>query len=375
MGVVVSSNGTPSLVSATPHGTPIDLKIDPELENAIRNGEDLILNREYDQALALFTGVGQAHPDSPVGPVGEMMVWQSQMLENGDFGHSTEYEAATREAGKRISAVKSGGAWEKMLEGGYYGVKAMHAMRGKHYLRAINDGWSALSNMKSLKKDQPGLADSEVGLGAYDYWRSVITHNARWLPFFTDRRKQGIAELERAFVDGQYVRRVAELVLLYIYIDEKSYDAAVSLGEDMADHYPHNTDVRIQLGRAYSRQTRYAEAIAIDRKVLELQPDNKSVPYYLGANLMYEGKHLDEAEKILTDFVEKAPGTDWRGWGNERLGDLWMKRGDPDQAVAFWKKSLKDVPDEEGVKSKIAHAHDPVPTLTATPGKGPGSLP
>lgn len=367
--------GTPSLLRATPHGTPIDLKVDPELESAIRDGQDLILDRKYDQGLVLFATVGKSHPDSPVGPVGEMMVWQSQMLENGDFAHTDEYEAATKEAGARISAVKSPGAWDRMLEGGYFGVKGMHAMRGKHWLKAATDGWSALSDMKALKKNSPSLADSDVGLGAYDYWRSVITHNSRWLPFFSDKRKQGIAELERAFVDAQYTRRVAEIVLIYIYLDEKNYDAAISLGEDMAQHYPHNTDVRIQLGRAYSRQMRYAEAVAIDRRVLELQPDNKSVSYYLGANLMYEGKHLDEAEKILTDFVDTAPGTDWRRWANERLGDLWMKRGDPDRAVSFWKKSLKDVSDDDGVKNKIAHAHDPVPVGTPTPGKGPGSLP
>ncbi|HVO31401.1 MAG TPA: tetratricopeptide repeat protein [bacterium] len=370
---------TPSLLEATPHGTPLDLHVDPDLESAMRTGEDMILDRRYDEALALFRATADGHKDSALGPLGQMLVWQSQMLENGDFAHRDEYDAAVKETGTRIDAVKSPGTWDLMLAGGYNGVRAMHAMREKHYLRAVDDGWSALSGMKSLKKKEPDLADSDVGLGTYDYWRSVITRNVKWIPFFSDKRRQGIQEIERAFVDAQYTRPIAQLVLVFIYIDEHRYDDAIALGEDMAAKYPHNTLVRVQVGRAYSRKGRYDDAVKIYEKVLELQPDNKVAHYFLGANLVYGGKDLDRAETLLTKFVADPPGNDWRGWGNERLGDLWMKRGDPDRAVEFWKKSQKDVDDEEGVKEKIAHAHDrkatPQPTLTPVAGKGPGTLP
>lgn len=367
---------TPSLLTATPSASPVNLHVDPDIETALRNGEDLILDREYDQALALFATVGQTHKDSAIGPLGEMLVWQSQMLENNDFAHTKEYEAAAKDALKRIDAVRNPGSWDRMLQGGFYGVRAMHAMRQKRYFKAIDDGWTALSEMKSLKKDEPGLADSDVGLGTYDYWRSVITRSVKWLPFVADRRKQGIAEIERAMVDAQYVRPIAQLVLVFIYIDERRFDDAITLGEDLCTRFPHNTLVRVQLGRAYTRKARYADAIALYQLVLEMQPDNKVAGYYLGANLLYEGRDLDGAETYLTKFVADAPGNDWRGWGNERLGDIAQKRGKTARAIELWNKSLQDNPDDDGVKSKIKHAHDSEHApATPVPGKGPGTLP
>jgi tetratricopeptide (TPR) repeat protein len=277
-GVPATPVKTPSLVEATPHGTPVDLHIDAELEDTIRRGEDMILNREYTDAMILFQAIGKSHADSPIGPLGEMLVYQSQMLENGDFAQATEYEAATKVTAKRTADVmgKNPGAWDRMLAGGFYGVRAMHAMRLKKYLKAVDDGWEALSELKTVKKAEPDFADSDVGLGLYDYWRSVITHNVRWLPFFSDKRKQGISEIEHAFIDAQYTRPIAQLVLVFIYIDEHRYDDAIALGEDMGTHYPKNTLVRVQLGRAYSRKGRYADAIVLYKHVLELQPETRS---------------------------------------------------------------------------------------------------
>lgn len=365
---------TPSLVEATPVGTPVDLHVDDELEAAIRKGEDLILDRRYDEALDFFKALSSSHRDDALGPIGQMLVWQAQMLENNDFAHRKEYDAAAKEAQKRLDATPaaSQGSWELMLEGGFYGVKAMHAMRDKSYLGAIDNGWTALSDMKSLRAKEPALADSGVGLGAYDYWRSVVTRNVKWLPFFSDKRKAGISEMETAFVSAQYTRPIAELLLVYVYIDEHRLEDAIHLAEDLGTKYPRNTLVRIQLGRAYSRQGRYLDAVAIYEKVLELQPDNRTAPYFLAANLVYANKDLDRAETILTKFVADPPADDWRGWGNERLGDLWMKRGDPKRAVSFWKKALQDNEDDAGVKHKIAHANDPKPAPRPRPS---GSMP
>lgn len=122
-----------------------------------------------------------------------------------------------------------------------------------------------------------------------------MTRNVSRLPFFPDKRKQGIAAMERALVEAQIVRPVVQLVLVYTYIDERRYDDAITLGEDLALRYPNSTLVRVQLGRAWSRKGRYSRALDAFREVERLQPDHKLIRYYLGANLMYEGKDLDTA--------------------------------------------------------------------------------
>ena len=256
-------------------------------------------------------------------------------------------------------------------------------MRQKKYLKAVDDGWTALTAIKWLKKHEPMLADADVGVGAYDYWRSVITKNVSWIPFFPDKRKEGIAAMENGMVDAQYTRPVAQLVLIFVYIDERRYDDAITFAQDLADRYPQNTLARVQLGRALSRKHRYSESIAVFEEVVRLQPDNKVADYYLGANYLYQGKDLDKAEAHLRKFIEHAPGRDWRGWAYERLGDLYSKRRKPEAAIVYWKKALRDNPEDKSIEKKIANARKriqasqsaPAPTVTPTPGAGPGTLP
>ena len=369
---------TPSLLEATPRGTPIALGVDTVLEEAMRNGEDLILNRQYDEALVLFESIDASHPASALGPLGKMLVYQSQMLENGDFAFDKEYEAVAKITGARVAASLSAAGddvWDRMLAGGYYGVRGMHAMRKKSYLKSVDDGWEALSYLKWIKKKEPYLADTDLGLGAYDYWRSVITKSVSWLPFFPDKRKSGIAAIERSFVDAQYTRPVSQLILVYVYIDEKRFGEAIELAEDMAARYPRNTLVRVQLGRAYSRKARYADAIKILHEVETLQPDNKVVGYYLGANYLYQGRDLDTSEAYLRKFITDAPGTEWRGWGYERLGDLFMKRQKPETAIEYWKKAQRDNPDDEQIPKKIERARKWKPRVTPVPTATPAASP
>lgn len=378
----VRPSPTPRLSTMTPTGTPVALKVDAELENALRNGEDLILDRQYDQALALFETVSKTHPDSPLGPLGKVLVYQSQMLENGDFKEEADYDQAILACGDKVKAALAapGGkddVWTRMMAGGYYGVRGMHAMRKKSYIKAIDWGWDALDEIKTMKKLEPGLKDTDLGLGVYDYWRSVITKNVSWLPFFPDKRASGIKAVEGSYVESQYVRAIAELVLVFIYNDEHRYEGAVDLGEDMAKRYPNNTLVRIQLGRAYSFLGRYNDALATFHEVERLQPDNVIVGYYIGANLMYQGKDLDGAEDHLRAFLPKAPGDDWKGWAYERLGDVYMKRKNPQVAIVYWEKAEKLNPNDDSLPKKVEFAKKQKVAAVAspTPGQGMGSLP
>jgi tetratricopeptide (TPR) repeat protein len=122
----------------------------------------------------------------------------------------------------------------------------------------------------------------------------------------------------------------------------------------------------VQLGRAWSRKGRYSRALDAFREVERLQPFHKLIRYYLGANLMYEGKDLDTAEAHLRAFIADPPGDEWRGWAHERLGDIYQKRKQPDMALVFWKRALRDSPDDEAVRKKIDRARK----KGAVPAKG-----
>ena len=178
----------------------------------------------------------------------------------------------------------------------------------------------------------------------------IMDGNGRWA------RGRGLPRVMGHRAGSEAVRPIVELILVYTYIDERRYDDAITLAQDLADKYPKNTLARVQLGRAWSRKGKYAKAIEVFREVETLQPDNKVIGYYLGANLMYDGGELDEAETYLRAFIASPPGTDWRAWAYERLGDLYVKRKKPELALFYWKKASRDNPDDDTVQSKINRA-------------------
>lgn len=339
-----------------PAPLPEGVEVPAELQLQLVAGRDAILNRQYDDAIEIFTQTQDEFPESPVGPVGLMLVYESIMLENFDVSREKEFNEAVERAEKRVDKTlddDENTAWDQLISGAYHGIKGLHDMRIKKYMGALSSGWDALRSLKASEEETDELRDIDLGLGAYDYFRSVIKKQAPWVPFFPDRRNEGIARMQRTAEEGEFTRPVAQLALVFTLIDEHRYNDSIELAKDLVEQYPGNVIVRIQLGRAYSRSGHYSRAIREFEKARELHPDNRIINYYLGANRVYLGRDFDIAEKELNEFLKNPPNDEWKGWGYERMGDLYRKRGDMKSAVKYWKKSAELNPKDKSVKRKL----------------------
>jgi len=94
---------------------------------------------------------------------------------------------------------------------------------------AFKDGLRARGKLvKALEIDSTN-SDVYYGLGTYDYWRSVKTKSLWWLPFISDKRKQGINEIWIAIKKGKYSPDECRYALLRIYHEEKDWDSMYNL--------------------------------------------------------------------------------------------------------------------------------------------------
>ena len=329
----------PSLETIEPPELPSNVDLDVELQRLLIAGRDATLDRRYDDALELYRHAEYTHPGSAVGPLGRMLVYQAQMLENYDLANAGSYEEARRVARKRLRAASEqpgNESWEALLRGALRGMDGLHAMRQRHYVAAVREGLAAVRHLRKSRHasdlaNHPPLHDVDLGLGGYDYFRSVVSRQAPWVPFMPDRREEGIAQIERAHRHGEFMRPLAQLALIFTFIDEGRADESILLAHQLLERYPENVLVRIQLGRALVREGQLAQAVDQYQRALASHPDNRIARYYL-ASALVRLRELDRAESVLTAFLEHAPTDETRGWAVELQGDIAWHRGNTDES-------------------------------------------
>ena len=77
-------------------------------------------------------------------------------------------------------------------------------------------------------------------------------------------------------------------------VDEATLEAAflgflIELDEAALAHDPNDVEALIRLGETYTRRGRHADGLAIDRRLVALQPDDQTAHYNLACSLALTG--------------------------------------------------------------------------------------
>ncbi len=338
---------------------PETIAVAEDLQRLLIAGRDAVLDRRYADAAWYFDHAEHNHHASPVGPLGHMLIAQAQMLENYDMASEDEYRLARNQAQKRLqNALDAPGneAWDHLLAGAFHGMEGLHAMRKNQYIASVRRGLGAVRHLRRSRRAGDRLHDVDLGLGGYDYFRSVVSRQAPWVPFVPDRREEGLALIEHARREGEFMRPIAQLALVFTLIDENRSEQSIALARAFLERYPNNVVARIQLGRALSRRRHFEEAIQEFEHVLELHPENRIVGYYLGHTLVHGTNDLSRAEAILQGFLKQAPDDHARGWGIELLGDIRRREGMTDEAIQLWRRAHRLDSRDTSAKRKVKRA-------------------
>lgn len=275
-------------------------------------GQEYIFKRDYAAALEKFIDIQKKYPASASGYFGELAIWQVMMFENLDFRFKAEYEDAQKRFDDAVFELMKGNpsSWELFMAGSGYGMRGFFYAREGKWFRALGSATRAIQLLKRAKFKEKDFVDADLGIGMYDYWRSVLTRGLHFLPFFGDRRQQGIAMVKNVIDNGKYAVKLAEANMAFIYARERKFDRSREILDRYLRDYPNNIILRQLSGDIYIDDRKYDKAAAEYKKILEIDPLMTKSLYRLGRISMKAGRK-DEAVRYFKDFLATHPEKEW----------------------------------------------------------------
>lgn len=243
---------------------------------AAQTGQSQIFARDYEAARQTFQHVIETDPDHPTGYFGMMALWETRMLENSDFAFEEEYLKVAEKGLKimdRYPAQKQVlSRWDRFILSAGYGIHGFHYARKGGWLRAYLFGNKARHYLKELVWEDSHYYDAYLGLGLYDYYRSIFTRQLWFLPFFGDKRVDAMVQVRTAMEKSLYSRDLARANLSLIHLREGEWQPAESLLNSMLQDYSKNIVLRMYRTHALLGQKKMSEAKEELRKVLQIDP-------------------------------------------------------------------------------------------------------
>jgi tetratricopeptide (TPR) repeat protein len=297
---------------------------EPEVSAGILHAYDHALRREYKEAKSVCAELGRRFPQSPAGPVGEMVLYQVMMLENDDYQYDREFrDAALRSetAAEAFAGTAPKNDWYYTLLGAAWGIEGIYYLRQDEYLEGVLRGLKGLNHMQQAAKRNPENWEAQLGIGLYLYYRSAYS---AFIPLpGLDQRRQGITMVAEAGRRRPYLHEVSWIALYYIYLNENDYDRARSYMDALIVERPDFPIFYLLAGRAMLAKPDYRAAAAYFESIRRLDPGLYISYFRLGECALHSGRK-DEARSWFQRF-ERMPGarrSRFYGQAESYLSDL-----------------------------------------------------
>jgi tetratricopeptide (TPR) repeat protein len=254
----------------------------PQIQTIALQGIQASFREDYALAETWFNTLVRMAPEDPAGYFFLAALYHAQMIDyESDFREEELY--ANVNIAKKFARQKirdnDKDAWAHVILGNSYGVKAVYnAMKGKWW-SGLNEGLYAKSALKQAVKLDSELGDAYVGLGSYHYWASVKTRSFWWLPFVGDHREMGISQTKLAYEKSVFSKAAAASGLIWMYLNQKQYDEAISLAREMQSEYPEGKSFLWPLAQAQFEKRSWNDALSTYGELL-----NRLEEYYPSGN-------------------------------------------------------------------------------------------
>ena len=270
-----------------------------EIKKLFLVGIEACFQENYPLAEERFKQVVSKAPQDPAGYFFLAMLYQAQMMDYESYSREKEFyeniKMTKKYAKGRIKNNKKD-PWAYLFLGNAYGAKALHEARKGNWWSGLNNGLRAKSALKEAVKHDPELYDAYVALGSYHYWASVMTKALWWLPFIGDRREEGITEMKLGQEGSIFSQDAAANGLIWIYINEKRFDQAISLAENMQNKYPQGKSFLWGLATAYYEKSDWTNALFSYQEILERIENQIDVSTSSGTNLENPNNYYNRIE-------------------------------------------------------------------------------
>jgi tetratricopeptide (TPR) repeat protein len=243
----------------------------PQIQTIALQGIQASFREDYALAESWFNTLIRMAPEDPAGYFFLAALYHAQMIDyERNFMEEelyTNVKIAKKFARQKIRDNDKD-AWAHVILGNSYGVKAVYnAMKGKWW-SGLNEGLYAKSALNQAIKLDPELGDAYVGLGSYHYWASVKTRAFWWLPFVGDHRERGISQTRLAYEKSVFSKAAAASGLIWMHINQKQFDQAIGLAQEMQSEYPEGKSFLWPLAQAQFERKSWNDALLTYRELL-----------------------------------------------------------------------------------------------------------
>lgn len=316
------------------------------------------MNRmEHEQARNLFVEVSQNVPYHPLAPFGALA--NEWMSNQGKYG----YEAGNRELLKDIDDLILDYRRHLVLDPDnpdlkYYigltnGLRARVLLAEKDWLGVLVSGYRIIRNFKSALKGSPDNPDITIAFGFFNYYvglSSGFMQIASWIMQISGSKEEGVQQIERAALHGNYSRYEARSILVYLYLYfEADYADARRWLDMLISEFPGNPYYNFLYAELCIRTGNpdigaYLEKI--QQRLPELDPFFKAE--YIQRLRLLEGSQallngdLDRAETELLSYLNNFDSEmDYDlASGYLRLGQVYDLQNRRPDAVKMYQKAV-----------------------------------
>ncbi len=242
-------------------------------------------------------------------------------------------------------------------KGGVTGYRGLVYSLKESWLKAAQDGKSALNLLDKANELNPNNPDVKFGLGIYNYFAEFVPDKypiikPLMIIFPKGDKLKGLAQIKDIANNSRYAKTEAKFILAYLYsIYEKNYGESQFYAQELVVTYPNNAFFRQLLCRSFIGQSNWQAAIDGWQKVLVLCDSNvfgfnekqrREALYYLGVSYLGQ-RNLSDAENSLLKAedlsrkVDKEP-TEIAVDGWLKLGMVYDLKGDRAKADIYYDK-------------------------------------
>ncbi len=268
-------------------------------ESSLDQGLHALYSLDYERSRAAFHALIEQEPDSPFGYLFESgAIWWEAAQEYGLFKDTPtlqglferDVDAAVAKADAWTAAQDPQTRRDGHFAGGMaLGTRGQWDLMKGHYLKAYLDGRHAVKHLKKAAKLDPSYADTDFGLGVFDYEAARLSGMAKLGSTLVGVRgdeARGIALIENAVERGRYASRQAAEFLMTLYIlDQSDWRKARPALEKLRHDFPESPyflsvelalrwrlgekEASLSLGQALFEQAK-ADPAGFNRKLLSL---------------------------------------------------------------------------------------------------------
>lgn len=259
--------------------------------------KDLALNREYDSAIQLLKKKIADNGNEATYPFALSVLYHIMMFEENNFTHEYVYKRLYERVKYLLENKKNKTAWDFLILGANYGMDGLLDLRKHERLSAISRGIKALKFINKAKKVDPSLIEADMPIGMHIYIRSRLSLDHFWLPFFSDKRDEGIRKIKAVKQKSKIIGEPSSYVLALIYKKERDWPRVVKEANELSQKYPNGIVSYLLHFMAAVHLNRFDEANKKIDRVLTLK-DDYYLAHYLKGFLLFTKLHLVTESKI-----------------------------------------------------------------------------